>query len=281
MEEGRLAKPHYPEGQLYRAVAQDTRLSLEARGLYVMMMSLPDNWKYSIGGLASVAGCGKDKVRRLVSQLEEVGYLVREQARSSGKFGENTYVLQSMAPPLSENTDNGKNRQRKTPPTRKPSTGNTVDGNPDTNISINNINNTPPTPLKGEEDGKKEKRKSKYTLADDAKPILRAYVGQGEHEDRELAKALADFIELRETLRAVNSARAITELLRRLDELSQKDRDTKLLLIRQSIASSWKSVFPLKGSQQQIANTMPKPSPAPRASHTEIIDGEEVVVFDQ
>ena len=102
---------------------------------------------------------------------------------------------------------------------------------------------------------------------------------EGEKADKELAKALADFIELRETLRAVNSAKAIKELLRRLDELSQKDRTMKLLLIRQSIANSWKSVFPLKGTQQPIQPPA-APSP-PRRSHIEIIDGEEVTVFDR
>ena len=191
MDEGRFLKPHYPEVQLYKVVAQDKRLSLEARGLYAMMMSLPDNWKYSIGGLATVAGCGKDKIRRLVGQLEEVGYLVREQSRASGKFSENTYVLQSMAPPSSDNPDNGKNRQRRTPPTGKPSSVKTVDGNPDTNISLDNINNIPPTPLKGGDGEEKQKRKSKYALAEDAKPILRAYVGDGEKADKELAKAKA------------------------------------------------------------------------------------------
>lgn len=219
-----------------------------------------------------MAGCGKDKIRRLLNELEAVGYLLREQNREAGKFGENIYVLQSFAPPLSGNTDNGKPRQRKKPPTRK-----TVDGNAEPNNSLSNINNIPPTPLKGGEE--KKKRKSKYTLADDAKPILRAYVGEGEQADKELAKALADFLELRETLRAVNSAKAIRELLRRLDDLSQGDRGVKLELIRQSIANSWKSVFPLKGYQAQAA-PHPAASPAPRKYHIEMIDGEEVAVFD-
>ena len=274
MAEDKLKKPHYPDVHLYKAVAQDQRLSLEARGLYAMMMSLPDNWDYSVGGLATVAGCGKDKIRRLLDQLEEVGYLLREQQRKGGKFCGNVYVLQSYAPPSSGNTDNGNSRRRQTPPTRK-----TVDGKPDTNYISNKENNTP-IPPKGDEGEKKKKRKSKYALADDAKPILRAYVGEGEGMDRELAKALADFVELRETLRAVNSAKAIKELLRRLDELSRKDRELKLLLIRQSIANSWKSVFPLKGVQQPAPVHTPAPS-APRRSHVEIIDGEEVTVFDQ
>ena len=277
MAEDKLKKPYYPDVHLYKAVAQDQRLSLEARGLYVMMMSLPDDWVYSVGGLSTVAGCGKDKIRRLLGELEEVGYLLREQNRKSGKFSGNVYILQSHAPPLSENPttvkpDDGKSRQR-----RKPPTGKTVDGKPDTKYYDSNSNNNTPLPPKGGEGQKK--RKSKYALAEEAKPILRAYVGEGEKEDKELEKALADFVELRETIRAVNSAKAIRELLRRLDELSQGDRAVKLELIRQSIANSWKSVFPLKGYQAQAA-PQTVPSPAPRKYHIEIVNGEEVAVFD-
>ena len=278
MAEDKLKKPSYPDVHLYKAVAQDRRLCLESRGLYVMMMSLPDNWEYSVGGLATVAGCGKDKIRRLLEELETVGYLLREQSREGGKFSGNTYILQSHAPPSSEKTDDGKPRQRRTPPTRKPPTRKTVDGDSDTKYYDSNINNTP-IPPKGDE-GKK-KRKNKYALADDAKPVLRAYVGEGEQEDHELAKALADFVELRETLRAVNSQKAIRELLRRLDDLSEGDRETKLLLIRQSIANSWKSVFPLKGGARTPEYRRPTAPPPPKKHHTEIVDGEEVIVYDE
>lgn len=102
---------------LFRDVAQDARLSLEARGLFAMMVSLPENWNYSVSGLAGKAGCGKDKIRRLLKELQEVGYLIREQSHDGGgKFSGNVYVLQDEAP-LSGNTDNGENRQRLNPMT--------------------------------------------------------------------------------------------------------------------------------------------------------------------
>ena len=111
---------------VYNEVAQDRRLSLEARGLWLLMMALPDDWEFNVGGLAKVAGCGKDRIRRLLEQLEKVGYLAREQAHGeNGKFSKNTYILQDIAPPLSENPDNGKRRCPKTP-----STINTLTENP-------------------------------------------------------------------------------------------------------------------------------------------------------
>lgn len=107
---------------LYREAAQDDRLTLEARGLFALMVSLPENWEYTVSGLAVKAGCGKDKVRRLLRELQTVGYLVREQSHDAGgKFASNVYVLQDEAP-LSGNAVNGENRQRQIPLTGKPLT---------------------------------------------------------------------------------------------------------------------------------------------------------------
>lgn len=103
---------------LYREVAQDGRLSLESRGLLVLMASLPEDWEYSVSGLAKKAGCGKDKLRRILGELEKVGYLAREQSHgSNGKFGGNIYIIQDDAPPLSGKPTtvkpvNGKHRHR-------------------------------------------------------------------------------------------------------------------------------------------------------------------------
>ena len=102
---------------VYRNVAQDARLSLKARGLYVLMASLPDNWEYTIAGLATKAGTGKDQVRSALYELMEVGYLVKEQVHGKdGKFARNVFVLQEDAPPLSGNPTTGN------PTTEKPST---------------------------------------------------------------------------------------------------------------------------------------------------------------
>ena len=229
---------------LYRAVAQDQRLSLEARGLFALMMSLPDDWEYTVSGLAVKAGCGREKVRRLLKELQTVGYLIREQSHDSGgKFGGNTYVLQDEAPPLPENpsngeqeksplprnTVNGENRQRETP-----SAGFPPQQNKD---STEEETKRPPKAPQG------GKRATKYDLTEDAKFVLRSYVG----DDHQLARALGDLIEIRIAKKAVNSKRAIVSLLRELDRLSQGRREDKLLLIDQSIRNSWKSVFPLKG----------------------------------
>lgn len=222
---------------LYRSAAQDDRLSLEARGLLVMMASLPDNWSYSETGLASKAGCGRQKVNRILRELIDAGYLLREQRHGErGKFSSCTYVLQEEAParraekaPLYEKPSTG------SPSTVKPSTGfQTLNNKEEKNKEIN----TPLTPQRGA----RTERKSKYDLAEDAKPMLKSYVG----DDRELALLMVEFIGTREKLRAINSKRALAIQLENLDKLSGGNRELKLELLKQSIGNSWKGIFPLK-----------------------------------
>lgn len=226
---------------LYREVAQDDRLSLEARGLLILMASLPEDWEYSVAGLAKKAGCGKDKLRRILGELESVGYLAREQSHDpGGKFAGNIYVIQDEAPPLSGKPDNGETRQR-----FFPSSGNPTEHKKD--ITVEDLKEPPKPPTGG-------KRGSKYDLAEDAKPILRSYVG----EDRELHQALGALIEVRVAKRAINSARAVKMLLGELDRLSGGRREDKLLLLRQSVTNSWKSVFPLRrGEGSPSPETVP------------------------
>lgn len=120
-----------------RGAAQDARLSLGARGLLALMLSLPENWDYTVSGLAVKASCGRDRMRKMLRELEGVGYLVREQSHDSeGKFDGNVYVVQAEPPAAApedapaeapETTLNFtvglKTRQRENPSTEKPSAG--------------------------------------------------------------------------------------------------------------------------------------------------------------
>lgn len=138
---------------LYRDAAQDDRLTLEARGLFALMISLPDNWEYTVSGLAVKAGCGKDKIRRLLKELQTVGYLVREQGHDAGgKFASNVYVLQDESP-LSGNTVNGENRQREKPLTDSATQKNKEEKN-------KNLKEPPKVP-QGAADSEKPKRSRK------------------------------------------------------------------------------------------------------------------------
>lgn len=55
---------------------RDTNLSLKAKGLLSLMLSLPDDWDYSIGGLASICKENKTAITTALKELKTFGYLV-------------------------------------------------------------------------------------------------------------------------------------------------------------------------------------------------------------
>ena len=62
-------------------IARDGRLSFRARGLLVMLLSLPPSWHVTTDQLAEHAPEGRDPVRRAMAELRRAGYVrvVREQ----------------------------------------------------------------------------------------------------------------------------------------------------------------------------------------------------------
>ena len=69
-------------------IFRNQELSLRDRGLLTTLLSLPDNWKFSVSGLAEILKKdGKHTINAGLASLEEKGYLVRRQLKSEdGKF---------------------------------------------------------------------------------------------------------------------------------------------------------------------------------------------------
>ena len=61
---------------------RNTSLSLKAKGLLSLMLSLPDNWDYTTKGLAAICKDGIDSICSTVKELEQHGYIVRECVRN-------------------------------------------------------------------------------------------------------------------------------------------------------------------------------------------------------
>lgn len=75
-------------------VFKDTKLSAKAKGILVEMLSLPENWDYTLKGLAILFSDGIDSIRQGIRELEEHGYVVREHKRDArGRLGGMEYVI--------------------------------------------------------------------------------------------------------------------------------------------------------------------------------------------
>lgn len=126
---------------------RDPRLSLRAMGLMSKMLSLPDDWDYSVAGLTAIVKEGREAVRKALQELEACGYLIREQGRQGGSFAGYDYTLfeEPQENPRTETepqTETGsplpRNPSTVSPSPKKPTTGKPSTGNPP---QINTENN--------------------------------------------------------------------------------------------------------------------------------------------
>lgn len=84
---------------------RDKNLTLKAKGLLSVMLSLPEEWHYSIRGLASVCREGVTSISSALKELEKEGYMMRHQPKVNGKFQEIEYVIYET--PQKKTGDNG------------------------------------------------------------------------------------------------------------------------------------------------------------------------------
>ncbi len=83
---------------------RNTNLSLKAKGLLSLMLSLPEEWDYTTKGLARICKDGVDSICAGVRELEEQGYVIRERVRNpNGQLGAIEYtILEQPRPPERE-----------------------------------------------------------------------------------------------------------------------------------------------------------------------------------
>lgn len=74
---------------------KDTRLSLKAKGLFTVMLSVSPSWEFSISGFASLFKEGRDSISSALAELEDCGYLERcgQSRDKSGKMAANIWIV--------------------------------------------------------------------------------------------------------------------------------------------------------------------------------------------
>ena len=73
---------------------REKEMSLKAKGLLSLMLSLPNEWNYSIAGLVKLSKDGKDSVMSALSELEKFGYLIRKRVQNDkGQFSGIEYFI--------------------------------------------------------------------------------------------------------------------------------------------------------------------------------------------
>lgn len=81
-------------------LAEDDRLSFEARGLLCYLLAKPNNWKVRIADIQKSGGIGRDKAYRLIRELREAGYVKLDIKRdTNARIVQQNYIVYDCAVP--------------------------------------------------------------------------------------------------------------------------------------------------------------------------------------
>ena len=170
---------------------RNTELSLKAKGLLSLMLSLPENWDYTTKGLARICKDGVDSICAGVRELEEQGYVVRERVRNpNGQLGAIEYtILEQPRPPEREKPEQENPAQLNTKGSSKQKLKTDLSS---TEIS-NPIQSNPPTPTGARmgTDGMGAREIYREIILEN---IGYAYLIQDSHIDREQLDEIAELI---------------------------------------------------------------------------------------
>lgn len=131
---------------MLNACITDPRISLKAKGIMSLMLSLPPDWEFNVRGLSTFCTDGRDSVASSLNELKKFGYLTVKQSRDGkGRVAHSVYVI-NQTPDESdeilsiseykEDTPCTENPSTDKPDTEKPAVINTKTQNTDKIISL-------------------------------------------------------------------------------------------------------------------------------------------------
>lgn len=196
-------------------------MSLKAKGLLSLMLSLPDDWNYSISGLVRLSKDGKDSVMTALAELEEFGYLTRHRTTDSkGKFSGveyNIFEQPQREKPSAEMPNSAEQDAEKTN-AENPSQLNTNE------LSINN------------------KELKELNIKEDIdinsySSILSQIVND------QLRNLYVDYIEMRRNIGSPITERGLSMLITRCERISAGHIEKQKRLLETAIINGWKNVY--------------------------------------
>lgn len=216
---------------------QDKEISLKAKGLLGLMLSLPSNWDYSVNGLVAFVKENKAAVQTALKELEEHKYLKRTRVQDeTGRFD---YIYDIYEKPY-DKLPCTENRCTDIQCTEVQCTEN----QPQINTNKQNTNKQSTKELNTNE------YKEKNIKKESVNSVIAEYT-----ENKELQDALHGFVEMRTKARKPLTVRAMKLSLNVLDNLAVDDV-TKIAIVNQSIVHTWSTFYKLQnnnnGGQRQL-----------------------------
>ena len=227
---------------------KEKNMSLKAKGLLSLMLSLPDTWDYSVSGLVTLSKDGKDSVMSALAELEKFGYLTRKQlTNEKGQFNGVEYCIfeepqpvNSIAENQNSEKENSENQNAENPPQLN------------TN-SINHLKNLITKELSTKGEGE---------IPDEIYSILTDSI-----DDDELRELYLEYINSRSKTSPL-TPQGLKLLIARGERLSEFDINVHKGMIETAIINNWQNIYAPKEEEK-------KRKPDKLEEHGKILFGDQ------
>ena len=207
---------------------RDKNLSLKAKGLLSMMLSLPDKWHYSVKGLEGICKESKNTINSVLNELEDNNYLVRRRRYCNGKISEWEYII----------FENNENHEEELLHLKNED----IENEDIENEDIENRDVYKITKELNTKELNTNEYKEKNIKKESVNSVIAEYT-----ENKDLQDALHGFVEMRTKARKPLTVRAMKLSLNVLDNLAVDDV-TKIAIVNQSIVHTWSTFYKLQNN---------------------------------
>lgn len=199
---------------------RNKNMSLKAKGLLALCLSLPDDWDYSMNGLASICKESLTSIRSSLKELEDHGHLIRTKKNAANGRFFYEYVLYEV------------------PHTDSPYVQNVYA----VKAHVADVHVANDIQQSIEEKSIKEQSIEELNLYID------------ECADASIQSLFKDYLEMRKEIEAPLTMRGLKMLLTRVEKLSDGKLNIQRLMLENAIQNQWKNVYRPKDQEIDAAN---------------------------
>lgn len=198
---------------------KEKEMSLKAKGLLSLMLSLPNNWDYTIEGLVAICKENETAVKSTLKELKRFGYL--EILKVKNKKGQFEYEYNIYEKPQS----------------KKPEVE---------NLEVEK----PEVENQGQLNTNKQKTNNKKEKKEKAKTDIDLVIDETNYNDA-LKEMIYEFIKMRKTIKKPMTTIAVKRLINKLDKFTNNEKE-KIQILDKSIFNSWQDIYPLKEEEKVL-----------------------------
>lgn len=199
---------------------RNKELSLKAKGLLAVCLSLPDDWDYSINGLVAISKESVTAVRNAMKELEERGYMkINKLQNEKGHFYYEYVIFET----------------------------------PDTGFLYVDKSDVEKLPIEKQAvDNQRQLNTNQLSTNELITNELNLFIE--EHASAAIQPYLNDYMEMRKEIGAPLSMRGLRMLLKRLDKLSNSNTTMQRLMLENATQGQWKNVYRPKDEEIEAAS---------------------------